>query len=229
MQCAVRWTETDLIMTIHTDNLLESILESLDRVDYIRASEIPDIDLYMDQVTSIMEERLRSSVRHPDTDKILTKTMINNYAKNDLLPPPEKRKYSREHVLLLIFIYYFKGFLSMGDISTLLSPLTEEYFHNDGHELSLQEVYEMVFSMESGRVLEVKEDLKAAYERAENIFAHVEDDEEREYLQKFAFVCILSFDVYMKKMMIEKIIDAMPERETQTKKKREKKQGEPNT
>ncbi len=218
----------DLLMTINTDNLLESILESLDRVDYIKADEIPDIDLYMDQVTSIMEERLRPSVRYPDSDKILTKTMINNYAKNDLLPPPVKKKYSREHVLLLVFIYYFKGFLSMGDISMLLKPLKEEYFQNDQHELTLQEIYETVFSMESGRAQEVKEDLKVTYERAQNIFAYVEDEEERDYLQKFAFVCILSFDVYMKKMMIEKMIDAMPEKETQVKKKHDKKQGETN-
>lgn len=213
-------------MTINTDNLLESILESLDRVDYIRAEEIPDIALYMDQVTSIMEERLRASARYPDTDKILTKTMINNYAKNDLLPPPEKKKYSREHVLLLIFIYYFKGFLSMGDISRLLKPITEEYFHSNRHELSLKEVYETVFSMESDLVSDVKEDLKASFERAQGIFESVQDDKEREYLQNFAFICTLSFDVYMKKMMIEKMIDAMPE--TQTKKKYEKKQEDTN-
>ncbi len=218
----------DILMTINTDNLLESILESLERVDYIRADEIPDIDLYMDQVTSIMEERLRSSVRYPDSDKILTKTMINNYAKNDLLPPPVKKKYSREHILLLVFIYYFKGFLSMSDISTLLKPLTEEYFQNDQHELSLEEIYEAVFSMESGRIQDVKEDLKVSFECAQNVFACVEDEEEREHLQEFAFVCILSFDVYMKKMMIEKMIDAMPHKEAGAKKKHDKKQGEMN-
>ncbi|MCD7751874.1 MAG: DUF1836 domain-containing protein [Lachnospiraceae bacterium] len=213
-------------MTINTDNLLESILESLDRVDYIRAEEIPNIDLYMDQVTSIMEERLRASARYPDSDKILTKTMINNYSKNDLLPPPVKKKYSREHILLLIFIYYFKGFLSMGDISRLLKPITEEYFHGDLHELSLQEVYEAVFSMEGDLVSDVKKDLKSSFERSQNIFESVQDDKEREHLQTFAFICTLSFDVYMKKMMIEKMIDAMPQMEAQTKKKHEKKQGE---
>ena len=93
-------------MTIKTEDLLNSILGSLDRIAYIKADDIPNIDLYMDQVTTFMESRLKSSTRHPGEDKILTKTMINNYAKNDLLPPPKKKKYSREHVLLLIFIYY---------------------------------------------------------------------------------------------------------------------------
>ncbi len=215
-------------MTIDTDNLLESILESLDRVDCIRAEEIPDIELYMDQVTSIMEERLRPGTRYPESDKILTKTMINNYAKNDLLPPPVKKKYSREHILLLIFIYYFKGFLSMSDINRLLAPITEEYFQSDRHALSLQEIYEKVFSMKSDLVPDVKEDVKDSYERAQHIFEAVPDAGEREYLQQFAFICILSFDVYMKKMMIEKMIDAMPLREEPGKKKHEKKQGETN-
>ena len=92
-------------MTIDSQNLLESILQSLDRIDYIKPEDIPGIDLYMDQVTTFMDSHLSASRRYED-DKILTKTMINNYAKNHLLPPPEKKKYSREHMLLLIFIYY---------------------------------------------------------------------------------------------------------------------------
>ena len=97
-------------MTIDRDDLLNSILESLDRIQHIKAEDIPNIDLYMDQVTTFMEKRLKSTTRSPE-DKILTKTMINNYAKNDLLPPPIRKKYSKEHILLLIFIYYYKGIL----------------------------------------------------------------------------------------------------------------------
>ena len=101
-------------MTIDTNDLLNSILSSISRIDYIKPEDIPNIDLYMDQVTTFMEESLRSTKRYTD-DKILTKTMINNYAKNNLLPPPVKKKYSREHVLVMIFIYYFKNILSILD------------------------------------------------------------------------------------------------------------------
>ena len=81
-------------MTIDHENLLNSILASLDRIEYINPDDIPNIDLYMDQVTTFMDSRLSSTSRYPGEDKILTKTMINNYAKNDLLPPPVKKKYS---------------------------------------------------------------------------------------------------------------------------------------
>ena len=107
-------------MTIDPNNLLNSILSSLDRIDYIKSEELPNIDLYMDQLTTFMETHLKSTKRY-DSDKVLTKTMINNYAKNNLLPPPVKKKYSKEHSLLLIFIYYFKGVLSIHDIQTLLT------------------------------------------------------------------------------------------------------------
>ena len=96
-------------MHIDTKDLLNSILASLDRVDYIKAMDIPNIDLYMDQVTTFMDNRLRKGARYPEQDKVMTKTMINNYAKNDLLPPPNKKKYSKEHILVLIFIYCYQN------------------------------------------------------------------------------------------------------------------------
>ena len=81
-------------MTIDTKNMINSILESISRIDYIKPEDLPNIDLYMDQVTTFMEEQLASTKRYPD-DKILTKTMINNYAKNKLLPSTEKMRYSK--------------------------------------------------------------------------------------------------------------------------------------
>ena len=71
-------------MTLETEDLLQSILDSLDRIDYIRPDDIPDIELYMDQVTTFMDNRLKNAARNPEVDKILTKTMINNYAKNKI-------------------------------------------------------------------------------------------------------------------------------------------------
>ena len=127
-------------MTISTEDLLNSILESLDRIAYIKSEDIPNIDLYMDQVTTFMESRLKKSTRHPGEDKILTKTMINNYAKNDLLPPPVKKKYSKEHVLLLVFIYYYKGILSINDIQELFKPITDKFF-DAKEDFDLEKIY----------------------------------------------------------------------------------------
>ena len=202
-------------MTIDTEDLLNSIMESIGRIDYIKPADIPNIDLYMDQVTTFMEEQLKTTKRYPD-DKILTKTMINNYAKNDLLPPPVKKKYTKEHLLVLIFIYYFKSILSIKDIGTLLEPMISRYFGSES-ELDMERVYEEICQMEKGRVGQTQESVGELYKIAGDSFKDA-PEEEREYLQMFAFICNLSFDVYIKKQLIEKLIDGFPEHEENKKK-----------
>ncbi len=194
-------------MTIDRNDLISSIMESLSRIEHIQLDEIPNIDLYMDQVTTLMDTKLRATTRYPKEDKILTKTMINNYAKNDLLPPPVKKKYSKEHVLMLIFIYYFKGVLSINDIQTLLQPLAEKYFKSS-KGLGLAEIYEEVFRLEPAEVEVLKQDVMEKYQKAQQSFAGAED-EDAEFLRQFSFICMLSYDVYIKKLLIEKIVDEM--------------------
>jgi len=187
-----------------TENMIKDILNKFSRIDYIRPSELPDIDLYMDQVTTFMERRLQDKKRY-DSDKILTKTMINNYAKNDLLPPPTKKKYSKEHMLLLVFIYYFKSILSISDIQKILGPITDNYFGKE-QPLDLESLYEEVFSLEAGEIENVRNDILAKFNRSKETFQDASSDE-TDYLQLFSFICMLSFDVYVKKQLIEKIID----------------------
>ena len=195
-------------MTIDTKDILNSILASISRIDYIKTEEIPNIDLYMDQVTTFMEEHLAASKRHTE-DKILTKTMINNYAKNHLLPPPIKKKYSKEHLLILTFIYYFKNILSINDIQVLLTPLTEKYFsQKDG--LQLTDIYEDIMNLELSQIEPLAKDVTRKFNKSQESFADVEEAD-REFLQKFAFICMLSFDVYVKKQVIEQLIDHMSE------------------
>lgn len=201
-------------MTIDTNDMLNSILESLSRIDYIKPSDIPNIDLYMDQVTTFMGTQLNSTKRYPE-DKILTKTMINNYAKNNLLPPPVKKKYAKEHVLVLIFIYYFKNLLSIKDIETLLKPITDRYFQTD-KDFDLADIYECVCQMQKDGIDTLKEDISETYKQAADIFADG-PEEDKDFLQLFSFICTLSFDVYVKKLLIEKLIDGLNPAETKTK------------
>ncbi len=193
-------------MTIDREDLLNSIISSLGRIEHIKLEDIPNIDLYMDQVTTFMDRKLKSSTRYPNEDKILTKTMINNYAKNDLLPPPVKKKYSKEHIVLLIFIYYYKGILSISDIQTLLNPITERYFQTDG-ALNLGMIYEEVFQLEKEEIADLQEDIVKKFNISQETFPDV-PKEDKEILQLFSFICMLSYDVYVKKLLIEKMVDS---------------------
>lgn len=195
-------------MALDYKDMIHKILDSLSEIDYIKPEDIPSIPLYVDQITSFMESQLQSARRHPD-DKIMTKTMINNYTKNNLIPPPEKKKYSKEHVLLLIFIYYLKNILSIGDIQTLLTPITEKYFLNQD-SLSLTYVYDEVFSLEQDQMDRLVKEVVRSYQIADTTFSDVPENE-REFLNQFAFIGMLAFDVYIKKQIIEKMIDQIGE------------------
>lgn len=188
---------------------IRKIIENLQKLDYIKPEDIPNIDLYMDQVTTFMDEHLADEKRFPD-DKILTKTMINNYTKNNLLPPPKKKKYSKEHMLLLIFIYYFKNVLSINDIRNILHPLNEMFTNeskNKNMEMDLEAVYKEVFGYEEEQIDALVRDVVRKFKKAEKSFDKVEEEDDREFLVCFTFICLLGFEVYMKKVIIEKMID----------------------
>ena len=196
-------------MTINNENMLNSILESFDRIEHIHSDDIPNIDLYMDQVTTFMDKRLRKTTRDPKEDKILTKTMINNYAKNDLLPPPIKKKYSKEHILVLIFIYYFKGILSINDIQTIMKPITDQFFDTTD-DFDLEEIYNELFSFSKANVDVMKRDVAEKFAMSEEMFGDA-PKKSKDFLKTFSFICMLGFDVYVKKLLIEKLVDGLRE------------------
>ncbi len=196
--------------------LVDQLSNSRDYTEYIKPDSLPNIDLYMDQVTTFMEKHLQSTKRYDD-DKILTKTMINNYAKNDLLPPPEKKKYSKDHILLMTLIYYLKSMLSMSDIQCLLKPLREDFFQKDNSQLNLSKIYQSVFSQIEAIKPDTIDDILQKYANSRNHFENHPD------LQELLFVCTLCYDVFVKKQLIEKIIDKMADAqsvETPDKKKK---------
>lgn len=182
------------------------ILKKLNEIDYIDPDEIPNIDLYMDQVTTFMDEHL-AACRRTDDDKILTKTMINNYTKNDFLPPPVKKKYSKEHMYLLIFLYYFKNVLSINDIQKIFKPLTEMFYNNKSEHVSMEEIYRAIFKMERIQTDNLTKDILRRYNASQNLFPEVTDEAEADFLSRFAVICLLSFDAYMKKQIVERLID----------------------
>lgn len=193
-------------MTLDNDDILNSIMASLDRIDQINADDIPNIDLYMDQITTFMDDKLKKTTRYPDEDKILTKTMINNYAKNDLLPPPVRKKYSKDHLILLIFIYYFKNVLSINDIQTLLEPVKERFHISDTDKPTLSDIYSVVYNEENDQLADLKKDIQEKYAEAGSNFTDVPSGLKEE-LQIFSFISQLSYDIYIKKLIIEKILD----------------------
>ena len=192
-------------MNKDNQEFVNSLLQRLAKLNYIKPGDVPNIDLYMDQVTTFMDEHL-SDVKRYEDDKILTKTMINNYTKNDLLPPPVKKKYSKEHIYVLTFIYYLNNILSISDIQKLLNPLTDKFFNKE--ELpDLEYIYSEIYNMEKAQIASLSKDVVERTQVAKEAFLDVENEEDKDFLQLFSLVGLLSFDVYMKKNIIESLID----------------------
>lgn len=185
-------------------SVIEEVFKRYSDGSYIKASMLPDLDLYVDQITTFLTRHLAKTIRFED-DKIMTKTMINNYTKNHLLPPPDKKKYSRDHILLMIFIYYFKNFLPISDIKTILGPLTDKYFHKDA-DLNLEAIYTTLFSKEDTFVQEVLENVMKQFHMSADLFPNAPKADQAS-LREFTFICMLSLDIYLKKQLIEAILD----------------------
>ena len=188
------------------DKELQEIKKSLRemmQLDFIAPEEIPDIELYMEQLTKFMDEHLGNNLRDED-EKVLTKAMINNYSKNHLLPAPKKKKYSRDHLILLIYIYYMKNVISIGDIQRLMDPLK-----NDMDSEKLFELYKKTFEMEKPQYFNIESSVAKAAQITDRKIPKEED----EYLNKLIFIFLLGYDIFSKKRLIEKLIDELTEEE----------------
>ena len=189
----------------------KKLLQIATSLSYIDPDEIPEIDLYMDQLTTFMEDKLNANKRSED-DKTMTKTMINNYTKNNLLPPPDKKRYSKDHLIMLLYIYYLKNFVSITDIQTLLAPMNNNDCYNGESPVNIEEVYRKLFNYEIDNYNDIIKSILSTYDKASDMY----DPETDAYLHDMCMVSMLSVDVYVKKKCIEHLIDDMHSVQEQT-------------
>lgn len=187
------------------DKEIKQLLENIfDNLHMIPANDFPNIDLYMDQVTTFLNAHFEHSKRFED-DKLLTKTMVNNYTKGRLLPPPEKKKYTKHHVIMLTLIYYYKNILSINDTKSLMSSLSDKYFNSDSIP-NLETLYDKFSAIEPDKITYLKNDVFKQLDVSNTTFSEYESDD-TEFLNLLSFISMLSYDIYVKKQIIETLID----------------------
>lgn len=185
---------------------LNKVIESISSSGDIELSDIPCIDLYMDQVTTLFDDKLSNTKRSAE-DKILTKTMVNNYTKAKALIPPKNKKYSKNHIILLSLIYNLKQILSINDIKTLLSPLLNNVIIGKNNEkLHLDEIYSVYLDIK-------RKDLDELEEEYNNMLTHVVEKSSglsidgNETVTLILLVFALINQAALNKRLAEKIID----------------------
>lgn len=183
------------------DKLFHEIVQSKE----IAIEEIPCIDLYMDQVTTFFEDKLSNSKRNPE-DKILTKTMINNYTKGKILMPAKKKKYTTEHMILLILIYNLKQGLSINDINTLFNSIFDEKAEEIKRDVHIDEVYKSFLCIKTKENEELENNFNAMIETIEEELMNLQG-EEKDLIQVFITVLVLIDRANSYRRMAEKVID----------------------
>lgn len=181
---------------------LNEIISSLGLNERVEEKDIPEIDLYMDQVIQIFEQKLSNSKRK-DSDKVLTKTMINNYAKAKLLMTIKNKKYSKEHLLLMGMIYDLKGSLSISDIKELLNNIVSSY--DNGKEYDLRELYKSYLNINNSNYEEFLSNVNSQLEFVKGI--RNENEEFDDYEEKLLFACSMVSISNMYRRAAEAIID----------------------
>lgn len=169
----------------------------------IHYDNIPNLDLYMEQVLTFLNKEFEQYKINSD-DKIYTKSMINNYVKSKLLSKPINKKYSPNHVAELIIIFYLKQILSIEDIKDL--------FDNNFNKDNIKEIYELFTDYSTKYVENTKEETL-------NYIKELENDQKIDNLNDkiFILIGILISKANTYKLFSEKLINYIKQKNEEEK------------
>ncbi|PFT06187.1 cytoplasmic protein [Bacillus thuringiensis] len=178
---------------------INELLETLYLEKNIKLEDIPNVDLYVDQVVQLFENTYADTTR-TDDEKVLTKTMINNYAKGKLFIPIKNKKYSKEHMILISLIYQLKGALSINDIKSSLENINDSLLNDDSFELNA--VYKNYLTLTESNVESFKQDVNKRVTEVNEI-SSLEDTKLEKFLLLTSFVTMSN----MYRRLAEQLVD----------------------
>jgi hypothetical protein len=182
---------------------INKLLESLHLEKSIKLEDIPNVDLYVDQVVQLFENTYADTTR-TDNEKVLTKTMINNYAKGKLFIPIKNKKYSKEHMILISLIYQLKGALSINDIKSSLENINAPLINDDTFELNT--LYKDYLFLTETNVESFKQDVNNRVKEVNEV-SSLEDPKLEKFLLLTSFVTMSN----MYRRLAEKLVDDLKE------------------
>lgn len=171
----------------------------------LKLEDLPQVDLYMDQVIQLFQNVYGETLRN-DSEKVLTKTMINNYSKGKLLFPIQNKKYSNEHLILMSLIYQLKGGLSISDIKSSLDEINEKVIEQD--EFPLTAIYETYLNLTEKNVEVFKDNVLKSVIDVESEIKQLEGIH-LESMEKFLLLASLIHMSNMYRRLAETLIDDM--------------------
>ena len=134
------------------EQLIDIALDATNDAE-LTSRDIPAIDLYVDQIINLVSCKLEEgSDRYKSRQ--LTKTMINNYSKDDVILPVKGKKYTREQVIQILYIYSLKSTLSIGEIKRLLHGAYEIESFDSKQLTALYDTHQEIKNKTRGQALD---------------------------------------------------------------------------
>ncbi len=190
-------------MDFNKDNL-ETLIDTICNSNNIKLADIPDIDLYMEQLLSYLNPKL-DSLGH--SDKALTKTMINNYSKAGVLPQPRNKKYTKKHVISLILIYQLKNILSLNDIRNLFGPILNDINDPTDDVLQLEKIFNVFSLLKNDQYGKLCHHFNDNLKLIQAETTDISNEANRNTANVFLLVLMLVAQANASKVLAEKIID----------------------
>lgn len=182
---------------------IDNYINSQKSSNNINLNDFPEIDLYMDQVMQLFENKLNYTKRNDD-DKVLTKTMINNYAKGNLLMKIKNKKYTKNHLILMGLIYNLKGGLSLTDIKTILTPIIDSFEKEE--EYPLNDIYQSFLDIYDLNIEDLKDSANRIHENIQHLIT-TKGDTLGDYEEKLLLICAYISMSNLYRRMSERILD----------------------
>lgn len=185
--------------------VLDKILSEITEFNDITIEDIPIIDLYMDQVTTLFENKLNPLKRNEE-DKILTKTMINNYAKAKIFPPVKSKKYNKDQIILLSLIYNLKQSLSLSDIGTVFNSFVAKNEENEKNTYNIEDMYDKFLKMKQQELKNFSQEFNELFQSIEkNSKGLSTEKSSKSELILLIFMLIVKANINIR--MAEKVVD----------------------
>lgn len=186
------------------EEFLKKQIEELIKRGRISSEAFPDMDLYMDQAAGFMNKEL-SLYKTSEKDQVITKTMIGNYVKHNMLPRPSGKKYTKDHMILLTIIYYLKGCFQMDEIERLMKPLMDNYNSEFDEKIDLKNIYDGIMNIQEAEEKAITEKIS---KDIIGIKRHLEETEfsDDDMVELFMMIVSLSMKADMQKHLAQKLL-----------------------
>lgn len=170
----------------------------------IDEASFPDMEIYMDQAETFLNREL-AVYKNSEKDKVITKTMIGNYVKHNMLPRPANKKYSKDHLILLTLIFYMKGTFQMEEIEKIMKPLIDNYNSEFDDKIDISALYKGILEVHSAEQEALAQSIGSVIKNSKNYLMETELSDD-DMLELFMLIVNLSMKADAQKFLAHKLL-----------------------